>query len=65
MKVSYSETDGDVNMDIPDDRVMTETNGISIDGDWLTETLPSALYADMTFTLTTAEGEASVTLTHE
>ena len=65
VKVSYSETDGDVNMDIPDDRVMTETNGISIDGDWLTETLPSALFADMTFTLTTAEGEASVTLTHE
>ena len=64
MKVSYIDSDGDVNIDVPDDRVMAETDGISINGDWLAETLPHGLAADMTFTFTTAEGEASVTLSH-
>lgn len=65
VKVSYTDSDGDVNIDVPDDRVMAETDGISINGDWLAETLPHGLAADMTFTFTTAEGEASVTLSHE
>ena len=65
VKVSYTDSDGDVNIDVPDDRVMAETDGISINGDWLAETLPHGLAADMTFTFTTAEGEASVTLRHE
>ena len=39
--------------------------GIAIDGDWLAETLPSNLSADMTFTVTTADGSDSVVLTHE
>ena len=65
VKVSYTDIDGDKNIDVPDDRVMAETDGISINGDWLAETLPHGLAADMTFTFTTAEGEASVTLTHE
>ena len=65
VKVSYTDSDGDVNIDVSDDRVMAETDGISINGDWLAETLPHGLAADMTFTFTTAEGEASVTLTHE
>ena len=65
VKVSYTDSDGDKSIDVPDDRVMAETDGISINGDWLAETLPHGLAADMTFTFTTAEGEASVTLTHE
>ena len=65
VKVSYTDSDGDVSIDVPDDRVMAETDGISINGDWLAETLPHGLAADMTFTFTTAEGEASVTLSHE
>ena len=65
VKVSYTDSDGDMNIDVPDDRVMAETDGISINGDWLAETLPHGLAADMTFTFTTAEGEASVTLSHE
>jgi hypothetical protein len=64
VKVSYTDIDGDKNIDVPDDRVMAETDGISINGDWLTETLPHGLAGDMTFTFTTAEGEASVTLSH-
>ena len=64
VKVSYTDSDGDVNIDVSDDRVMAETDGISINGDWLAETLPHGLAADMTFTFTTAEGEASVTLSH-
>ena len=64
VKVSYTDIDGDKNIDVPDDRVMAETDGISINGDWLAETLPHGLAGDMTFTFTTAGGKASVTLTH-
>ena len=64
VKVSYTDSDGDKSIDVPDDRIMAETDGISINGNWLAETLPHGLAADMTFTFTTAGGEASVTLSH-
>ena len=64
MKVFYTDSDGDKSIDVPDDRIMAETDGISINGNWLAETLPHDLAADMTFTFTTAGGEASVTLSH-
>ena len=65
VKVSYTDSDGDMAIDVPAERVMETEAGIAIDGDWLAETLPSGLSADVTFTVATAEGEASVTLKHE
>jgi hypothetical protein len=65
VKVTYTDSDGDMTIDVPADRIMETDAGIAIDGDWLVETLPSGLSADVTFTVATAEGEASVTLKHE
>ena len=65
VKVSYADSDGDMAIDVPAERIMETEAGIAIDGDWLAETLPSGLSADVTFTVATAEGEATVTLKHE
>ena len=65
VKVTYIDSDGDMTIDVPVSKIIETDTGIAIDGDWLAETLPSNLSADMTFTFTTAEGEASVTLSHE
>ena len=51
--------DGDMNIDVPADKIATETDGISINGEWLAEILPADYACDMTFTLTTAEGNAT------
>ena len=65
VKISYMDSDGNMNIDVPADKIATETDGISINGEWLAEILPADYACDMTFTVATAEGEASVTLTHE
>ena len=65
MKISYTDSDGDMNIDVPADKIATETGGISINGEWLAEILPADYACDMTFTVATAEGTASVTLRHE
>ena len=65
VKISYIDRDGDMNIDVPADKIATETDGISINGEWLAEILPADYACDMTFTLTTAEGNASFTLRYE
>ena len=65
VKISYMDHDGDMNIDVPADKIATETDGISINGEWLAEILPADYACDMTFTLTTAEGNASFTLRYE
>jgi hypothetical protein len=65
VKVTYIDSDGDMIIDVPVHKIFETDIGIAIDGDWLAETLPSNLSADMTFTVTTADGSDSVVLTHE
>ena len=65
VKVTYIDSDGDMIIDVPVHKIFETDIGIAIDGDWLEETLPSNLSADMTFTVTTADGSDSVVLTHE
>ena len=65
VKVTYIDSDGDMIIDVPVHKIFETDIGIAIDGDWLEETLPSNLSADMMFTVTTADGSDSVVLTHE
>jgi hypothetical protein len=65
VKVTYIDSDGDMIIDVPVHKIFETDIGIAIDGDWLDETLPSNLSADMTFTVTTADGSDSVVLTHK
>ena len=65
VKVTYIDSDGNMIIDVPVGKIFETDTGIAIDGDWLAETLPSNLSADMTFTVTTADGSDSVVLTHE
>ena len=65
VKVTYIDSDGDMIIDVPVHKIFETDIGIAIDGDWLEETLPSNLSADVTFTVTTADGSASIVLTHE
>ena len=65
VKVTYIDSDGDMIIDVPVHKIFETDIGIAIDGDWLAETLPSNLSADMTFTVTTADGSDSVVLKHE
>ena len=65
VKVTYIDSDGDMIIDVPVGKIFETDTGIAIDGDWLAETMPSNLSADMTFTVTTADGSDSVVLTHE
>ena len=65
VKVTYIDSDGDMIIDVPVHKIFETDIGIAIDGDWLAETLPSNLSADMTFSVTTADGSDSVVLTHE
>lgn len=64
VKITYFDSEGDMNVDVPADKIVTETDGISINGEWLAQTLPASLACDMTFTLTTPDGTATVTLKH-
>ena len=65
VKISYMDHDGDMNIDVPADKIATETDGISINGEWLAEILPAYYACDMTFTLTTDSGNATFTLRYE
>ena len=65
VKISYMDHDGDMNIDVPADKIATETDGISINGEWLAEILPADYACDMTFTLTTDNGNATFTLRYE
>ena len=65
VKISYMDHDGDMNINVPADKIATETDGISINGEWLAEILPADYACDMTFTLTTDSGNASFTLRYE
>ena len=65
VKISYMDRDGDMNIDVPADKIATETDGISINGEWLAEILPADYACDMTFTLTTDSGNATFTLRYE
>ena len=65
VKVTYIDSNGDMIIDVPVHKIFETDIGIAIDGDWLAETLPSGLSADMTFTVTSADGSDSVVLKHE
>ena len=65
VKISYMDHDGDMNIDVPADKIATETDGISINGEWIAEILPIDYACDMTFTLTTDSGNATFTLRYE
>ena len=65
VKISYTDSDGDMNIDVPADKIATEPDGISINGEWIAEILPIDYACDMTFTLTTDSGNATFTLRYE
>ena len=65
VKISYMDHDGDMNINVPADKIATETDGISINGEWLAEILPADYACDMTFTLTTDSGNATFTIRYE